>query len=177
MRSAHSRLPTHCACVPLIGMRSEDIFHLAGNARRLPNICRLVFGVYVGGARDADLDRIVDRVGQQLPCIHARAGDGRGEHRLQFLNELRSDLFILDLDQHLRVVQLLQLRGGGKPEPRTASADKSRDVAQYVAGMIASAGVPVENCSACSRTICSTLRAVWLVASSVGIVGQPDIDI
>ena len=90
--------------------RAQDVFDLAGNLAQLPDVVALLRGVDIGGAGDANFDRIIDRIGQQLPRIQPRPGNGSGEDRLQFADELRGDLFVCNLDQHLRVVQLLELR-------------------------------------------------------------------
>ena len=87
---------------------------------------------YIRGTGYSDLDWIVDGIRKQLASIKARTRNRRRKSRLQFLDELRRHFLILHLDKDLRVIQLLQLRRGRKPETRTAATHKRSHIAQDV---------------------------------------------
>ena len=76
----------------------------------------------VGEAGDAEFDGIVDGIGLELADVDSGAGDVVGEGALEFADQFRRVVFVVDLDDDLRVVELLELRRDREPEARTAAA-------------------------------------------------------
>jgi len=94
--------------------------------RSLPDVGGFLRCVYVGGAGDADLDGVVDGIRQQTDERRGRALPGMEAVRTgcNSLMNCGGDLFVADFDEHLGVVQLLQLWRCREPEARPASTNE-----------------------------------------------------
>ena len=89
----------------------------------------------------------------------------------------RGYLFVRDLDQDLRVVQLLELRGRRKPEPRTSAADESRDVTEHGSGRAAVLRVLLSELCGLYPDCLLYFARVIVGCAQIGVIGQPDIDV
>ena len=96
------------------GRRPQHRLHLRGDLPHRPDVLRAARGTHVGPADDPNLHRIVHRIGLQLPQINSRARNCRRQHRLHLIDKLRSDLLLVQLDQHFGIVQLLRLAATAK---------------------------------------------------------------
>ena len=157
--------------------RAQNVFNLAGNSSKLPDVAALQRGVDISGAGDANLNRIIDRIGQQLPCVQPCSRNGRGENGLQLANKLGSDLFIGNLNQHLRIIQLLKLRRRGKPEPRTSPADKGRDITESRSGLSVILLMLLGKLRGLLPNNLLDFACCIVGCTQVGVIRQPDIDV
>src|SRR6185503_1793738 len=94
---------------------SQDVFHLL---RFLAQRVHVTAG-------DADFDWHRNRLARlELPHIHPRAGDPLVQRSLYWANQVVGVMLVIDLDNHLRVVELLQLGRDREPEPRATTSDE-----------------------------------------------------
>src|SRR5438876_888445 len=83
----------------------------------------------------------VDRLaGLELPDVDARPRDGGRQLPLQHRQQVPRVVLVADLQDHLRVVELLQLRRDRGPEARPAAADEGGQRLQDVARLAVPAG-------------------------------------
>src|SRR6185295_17669030 len=76
-------------------------------------------------AGDANFDGHRDWLARiELPHIHACAGDPLVQRLLQRTDQVVGVMLVVDLDNDLRVVELLKLRRDREPESRAAAPDE-----------------------------------------------------
>ena len=169
--------------VPLVahahgcGSGLQDVDDLRGDMPHGLDILRAARSSHVGIADDANLDRIVHRVGLQLAEVDPHAGHGRREHRLHLVDKVRRDVLVVQLNQHFGVVELLRLRRQREPEARTAAADPGRHIAQDMRRIAALVGMLLApHVGLLADDLLDLLRR--LVGGLKGrVVGQPDVGV
>ena len=88
----------------------QNVLDLARDGTKVANVFRARSRTDVSLAGDPHFHWIVHRVGLQLPEVGAHTRQGSGKNRLHLVDEAGCNLFVVQLNQHLRVIQLSGLR-------------------------------------------------------------------
>src|SRR5262245_25191927 len=113
---------------------------IVADARRERRFAENVFDPFGLGAQASSVvARNPDRHRQpygftrfELAHVNARPRDLRRQGFLQRLDQMPGVVFVIDLNDYLRVIELLQFGRDGGPEARAAAADERRQRSQHV---------------------------------------------
>ena len=130
----------------------------------------------VGEAGDAEFDGIVDWICLELADVDASADDVFGERALEFADQFGRVVLVVDLDDDLRVVELLKLRRHREPEARSAAAFERRERVENLARAAVFVGMIFAIFFGGGFDDLLDLQGGFVGGEERDIVGQPDVE-